>query len=361
MAAPTLSAIPPRIETALRRASRATGTDFDYLLKTAQRESAFKPGAKAKTSSAAGLFQFIEQTWLATLKEAGPRHGLGQVADAIIRTPSGKYAVSDPATRNAILALRFDPKLSALMAGEFTRNNARVLEASIGRKPSDGELYIGHFLGASNASRLINLARSDPHGPAAPNFARAAKSNKAIFYTASGQARTNLQVYRNLTRHYDSQIKTVNANGLEKGGYTTGNVPAKVAGKPLKPGPVRPLTQALFTIWQTPLDKISGSSGSSVSAFHNLFSPGKANASSDSVRGYREARGRYLPTEAQLLAAFGKTDVVGAPRQKQASASGKPLSAGMTDRSSHARIGELFGRKAGERGGLLKGRNPGGI
>jgi hypothetical protein len=361
MAGPFLSVIPPRIETALKRASKATGTDFDYLLKTAQRESAFKPGAKAKTSTAAGLFQFIEQTWLSTLKDAGPRHGLGQVADAITRTPSGKYVVSDPATRNAIFALRFDPKLSALMAGEFTRKNARVLEAHIGRKPSDGELYIGHFLGASKASKLINLARTDPNSPAAPNFARAAKSNRAIFYTASGQGRSHLQVYQNLTRHYDTRIRTENTKNPEKELTTTANTRARRGNKTLKSGPVRPLTQALFTVWQTPLDKMGDGSDSSLSAFHNLFLPGKANTASDSARSYREAGGRYLPTEAQLLAAFGKTDVLGTPHQKTATISGKTPPADEHRRSSHARISELFGRKTGARGGILKGRNPGGI
>jgi soluble lytic murein transglycosylase-like protein len=57
------------VETAIRRASNAVGVDFDFLMKTARRESAMNPSAKARTSSAAGLFQFIEQTWLSTVKQ----------------------------------------------------------------------------------------------------------------------------------------------------------------------------------------------------------------------------------------------------------------------------------------------------
>jgi hypothetical protein len=81
---------------AIRHASRVTGTNFQYLVATAQVESRFNPGAAAPTSSAWGLFQFIEQTWLATLKEQGPALGYGKVADAIDRGPSGQYMVSDP-------------------------------------------------------------------------------------------------------------------------------------------------------------------------------------------------------------------------------------------------------------------------
>ena len=65
----TIGAIPSSggVEAAIRRASNATGVDADFLLKTARRESALNPSAKARTSSAAGLVQFIEQTWLGSV------------------------------------------------------------------------------------------------------------------------------------------------------------------------------------------------------------------------------------------------------------------------------------------------------
>jgi Transglycosylase SLT domain len=56
---------------AIQQASQATGTSFNYLLATAQVESGLNPQAGASTSSARGLFQFIETTWLATIKQAG--------------------------------------------------------------------------------------------------------------------------------------------------------------------------------------------------------------------------------------------------------------------------------------------------
>ena len=94
---------------AIRQAAQATGTSFQYLLATAQVESGLNPQAGASTSSARGLFQFIEQTWLATMKQSGTQLGYGQYANAITQNASGKYEVQDPAMRSAILKLRNDP------------------------------------------------------------------------------------------------------------------------------------------------------------------------------------------------------------------------------------------------------------
>jgi hypothetical protein len=64
-AASAVSTSQPDMITALHQAATITGSDFDYLLSTATRESSLKPQAKASTSSAAGLFQFVGQAWLA--------------------------------------------------------------------------------------------------------------------------------------------------------------------------------------------------------------------------------------------------------------------------------------------------------
>ncbi len=90
-AASGLSGIFGGVTTAIRRAAEATGANFEYLLATAKMESNFNPHAAAGTSSAKGLYQFIEQTWLGTVKEAGPALGFSGYADAIARSPSGTY------------------------------------------------------------------------------------------------------------------------------------------------------------------------------------------------------------------------------------------------------------------------------
>src|SRR5712675_3432190 len=86
-----------RIAGAIKQAANTTGTSFEYLLTTAKMESNLNPTASASTSSARGLFQFIDQTWLGTVKGAGSQLGYGNYADAITKSSSGSYSVRDPA------------------------------------------------------------------------------------------------------------------------------------------------------------------------------------------------------------------------------------------------------------------------
>lgn len=210
----TSTGISNRIEQAFDAASDSTGTSFQYLLDTARRESSLQPDAKAPTSSATGLFQFVESTWLQTLKEEGPSLGLGQYSAEITKTASGRYQVADPTAREKILALREDPEVSSLMAGALTRRNAQSLRSDIGREATAGELYIAHFLGAKGASGLIGAAGSDPTSSAADLFPQAAKANPAIFYEG-GRERSVAEVYANLTsRHGDAAPVAVDAGHI---------------------------------------------------------------------------------------------------------------------------------------------------
>lgn len=191
-----------QIKAVIQRASDATGVGFDYLLRTAERESSLKPGAKAHTSSATGLFQFIDQTWLATLKQSGNQFGYGDYAEAIKRLPDGRHIVPDPAQRKEILALRKDPKAASLMAGAYTRDAADRLSEALGRKPLTGELYVAHFLGPGGAVKLIEAAQATPDKPAAELFPRAARANKPAFYNADGTRRSAHDLYEKLVMAY---------------------------------------------------------------------------------------------------------------------------------------------------------------
>ena len=192
---------PLSISNAIRKASQATGTDFSYLLKTAARESAFKTSAKAKTSSATGLFQFIESTWLKTVKEAGNKFGLNKYTPHIFKTQSGRHYVPNQKLRTEILQLRNNPEISAVMAGAFTQKNSEFIVSELGRNPTQGELYIAHFLGPKGASDLISLAEKNPNARADRYFPRAARANKPIFYTG-GRPLTVAQVYNELVSDY---------------------------------------------------------------------------------------------------------------------------------------------------------------
>lgn len=183
---------------AIRRGAEQTGTSFDYLVATAKRESALDPTAKAPTSSASGLFQFIEQTWLGVVKSDGDKAGLGSYASAITARPDGTLGVGDAATRQAILKLREDPTVASVMAGALTRQNRDALAAATGREPTGGELYAAHVLGARGAADLIRAAQQSPDKTAAIDFPDAAAANRGIFYDRGGRPRGAAEVYATL-------------------------------------------------------------------------------------------------------------------------------------------------------------------
>ncbi|HLH94954.1 MAG TPA: lytic transglycosylase domain-containing protein [Xanthobacteraceae bacterium] len=192
----------PAVTGAIRNAASTTGTSFSYLLATAKIESDLNPTLTMKSSSAAGLFQFIDQTWLGTLKQAGPAFGYGNYANAITRTSSGRYVVADPQMRKAIQQLKNDPTANAIMAGVLTQQNAAALSRRIGRAPTENELYIAHFLGAGGAGELIRLTGSEPQASAAAAFPAAAQANHSIFYDRAGNARSVSGVYAEISRRF---------------------------------------------------------------------------------------------------------------------------------------------------------------
>lgn len=186
------------VRDAIGRAAQRTGADFTYLLNQAKSESGLNPFARASTSSAGGLYQFIDQSWLGVLKQHGEKHGYGWAADAI-HASGGRWRV-DPAARQAVFALRNDPDASALMAGEFAQDNAEGLQAALGRTPTSGDLYFAHFLGLAGAKKFLKAAAANPDAPAAAQFPREAAVNRTIFYTRSGEARSLAQVYALMAR-----------------------------------------------------------------------------------------------------------------------------------------------------------------
>jgi hypothetical protein len=197
MLAEAATAAPTRTDViaALHQASAETGSNFDYLLDTAMRESSLKTQARSTTSSASGLFQFVGQTWLGLVKQYGARYGLGSYAAAITQDSDGRYGVDNAADRSAILALRNDPRISALMEGEYANESRSTLEASLGREVCNGELYAAHFLGPEAACRLIRMNQSQPATSAASAFPQAASANKSVFYKSDGTPKSVREVY----------------------------------------------------------------------------------------------------------------------------------------------------------------------
>ncbi len=197
---------------AIRKAAQSTGANFDYLLTTAKVESNLDPNSTISTSTATGLFQFLDQTWLGVMKTAGRAFGFGQYADAISQTSSGRYVVEDAALHDEMMKLRKDPAANAMMGGVITQQNAAVLATRIGRKPTEGELYVAHFFGPHAAARVIQLAASEPNSDAVALFPEAARANRSVFYDRQGNARTIAGVRDELVHRYQvAKAQTVPA------------------------------------------------------------------------------------------------------------------------------------------------------
>ncbi len=195
---------------AIRDASQKSGVDFKYMLAKAQTESSFDPRAKARTSSASGLYQFIESTWLNTVRQHGAKYGLAQAAAQIEDDDYGNPRVRDPAQRRSILDLRFDPKTASAMAAEFAKSNHTQLESVLGSGINSTDLYLAHFLGANGATRFLASYRQDPQRIAATQFPEAAASNRGVFYDPqSGRARTLGQVYDFFAKKMTGEIAAV--------------------------------------------------------------------------------------------------------------------------------------------------------
>jgi len=187
---PARTVVPGYIDAVLADAAFHVGVDLQYLRSTAARESRFNSYAAARTSSARGLFQFIDSTWLIAVKRWGSRHGLGIEASKISVDATGRAFVEDPQARRRILALRYDPVLSSRLAAESTADNRRALLAAFGREPSAGELYAAHFLGPQGAVRLVTMAYQQPGYPAPYLFPTAAAKNRRLFYKTNNFPRS---------------------------------------------------------------------------------------------------------------------------------------------------------------------------
>jgi hypothetical protein len=197
---PALSsrAVDPTVLRSIRQASQATSTDFGLLMAQAQRESGFRTDAKSSTSSAAGLFQFVDSTWLDMVHRFGDKYGVGDLAQQISQTSSGKLVVANASTKQKILDLRHDPAISACLAAEYAKQNQTEIEQSLGRPLSRGDLYMAHFLGAGGATQFLKALDTKGDTPAAKLLPDAAAANPSIFYDNAGHAKSVREIYQSV-------------------------------------------------------------------------------------------------------------------------------------------------------------------
>lgn len=193
------------VVSSIRQAARATNIDFGLLMAQAQQESGFQTDAKASGSSATGLFQFIDSTWLGLVQRFGARYGVGGLAQQITTDTAGRASVANPAARQQILELRKDARLSSALAAEYARQNKGELEEALGRPAGNADLYLAHFLGAAGATTFLKAVASAGTTSGATLLPEAAAANRSVFYDASGRPLSVAQIYQSFSAKINQQ------------------------------------------------------------------------------------------------------------------------------------------------------------
>ena len=156
----------------------------NYLQKTKMAESGGDNNAKAKTSSALGSFQFLEGTW----KDVVNKYNLG-------------YTLAD----------RTDPEKAEKVMRLFTQDNEKALKPILGRNLTDGEKYLGHFLGIDGASNMFKASKKDPNIPVSYYISpKTIEANKSVFYNKDGSIKTTQQVYNWADKKMGGKVESYN-------------------------------------------------------------------------------------------------------------------------------------------------------
>jgi len=179
-------------------------------MKLAAAESNFKPASKAATSSATGIYQFTHDTWLDTIKTHGEKYGfVGDYAANIEyyenRHGRQRPTVHDERMYQHLLALRKNPRLSAIMAAEMVRDNQQILVSTIDRELTETDLYLTHFLGTDEAITFLQSLKQSPNVHAMKLFPRAASSNRTIFHPQTCAPRTVNEVYAHFGKKFSTR------------------------------------------------------------------------------------------------------------------------------------------------------------
>ena len=193
---------------AIRLGNFRTGVEFSFLMELAAIESSFNPGAEARSSSAAGLYQFKDESWLDAVKRYGRKYGMGKYAAQVEYVVNGKGdrqpVIRDAALQQRVLDLRKNPMMSALLAAENVKQNMKQLVHSLDREPGRTELYLTHFFGASGAISFLKALEKNPDRIAGEIFPGPAKRNRNIFRMQSRKPRTVAEVYQIFDRKFNT-------------------------------------------------------------------------------------------------------------------------------------------------------------
>lgn len=159
----------------LTEAATYTGIDSGTLGTIAMIESSMNPQAAASSSSAKGLYQFINSTWRDEMGKHGSKYGI-------------------PADVSPL-----DPAANALLGAEYLKSSQKAASRATKREPTVTDIYMGHFLGLGGMRKFFKKMQENPNRIAAKDFSAAAKANPRIF-AKNGRALSYREVYTAIGR-----------------------------------------------------------------------------------------------------------------------------------------------------------------
>ncbi len=192
---------------AIRLGSMRTGVDFTFLMELARVESSFNPAARAPTSTATGLFQFVDYSWVEAIRDYGGNYGLQDYAkrvQMIDDLEQGKPSKHYDPLQSEVLAMRLNPRLSTLLAAENIKRNKRSLSSRLSRELGRTDLYLSHFFGLSGAAKFLETLHEKPATIAGEIFPKAVIARNRGVFQRRQQPRTVAEVYQ----WFDSKFNT---------------------------------------------------------------------------------------------------------------------------------------------------------
>jgi LysM repeat protein len=196
-------------EKAIVEAARRTGMAGQTVAAIINAEAAKLPNrqwdanSKARTSSASGLTQFLDASWLAEARRNG---GLLNAEARALGLVSAQNQVLD---RARLMALRFDPRLSILAGADFARANLAAMKAKgvIGGNVGPAGLaklaYVAHHEGLAGG---VNVLKGNMGYVSQSQFnANVPASRRQAFIAAAG-GNMGLGYRAWLTEYVDANI-----------------------------------------------------------------------------------------------------------------------------------------------------------
>ena len=179
----------------IKTAANKAGVDPSIMTSMAAVESGFNPNARAGSSSAKGLFQFLNATWNTQIHRDGSKYGL--------------TSETSP----------FDPMANSLMGSEFVKDNLQAIK-DVKPNPNLTDAYMAHFLGAGGARKFLRAMQTNPNAIGSVLFPNEANANPGVF-KPGGRALTLQQIYQTFSQKLATKAK---AYGVTVPESSTGSI-----------------------------------------------------------------------------------------------------------------------------------------